>query len=93
MQTVTIIAGNSDNKLSQKDWANLVSHLARVIAVRASAHEFTGGPDTASPFQNFAWVVRIDDDEAEQLRGEIKAIRSHYRQNSVAWISGNTEFI
>jgi hypothetical protein len=93
MKTITIIAGNSDNKLTQVEWSQFLRHLGSVIGHRASQFEFTGGPDTASPFQNFAWVIRIMDDEAVRLREDIKAIRTHFRQDAVAWIEGTTQFI
>lgn len=93
MQTVTIIAGNSDNGLSQADWSALVANITRYVQRRAAAVEFTGGPATASPFQNYAWVIRLHPAEFGQLREEIKVTRAQFRQESVAWISGVTEFI
>jgi len=93
MKTITIIAGNSDNKLPQNQWAQLTRQLYQRIACRANGFEFEGGPATDSPFQNYAWIIRINDDQAVALQEEIKAVREHFRQDSVAWIEGVTKFV
>jgi hypothetical protein len=93
MKTVTIIAGNTDNKLTQQAWSKFITFLSHSIESNACGVEFSGGPATALPYQNFAWVIRIDSLPATQLRSEIESIRTTFHQEAVAWIEGTTQFI
>lgn len=93
MKTVVIIAGNSDNKLTQREWCNFVNTLSKAIAIDATGTEFNGGPCTAAPFQNYCWVIGIDDLAAAHLRTEIRLIRENFGQDAVAWIEGKPNFI
>lgn len=93
MKTITIIAGNSDNKLKQVEWSDFVADLAKAIARHASAIHFSGGPDTVSHYQNFAFVVQIPPWAAKQIKRDVARVRAQHGQDSVAWIEGVTKFV
>lgn len=92
MKTVTIQVGNSDNKLSQQEWSDFVSETECAIKNNLHVH-FSGGSDCKSPWQNYAWVVVGNNEYLAMVRNYIKIIREKYKQESVAWTEGTTEFI
>ena len=94
MKTVTIILGNSDNKLTQQDWANYVKEIQQYIIEKfALKVEFFGGSPSWLEWQNAATVFRIDEEEIPQTIAFCKECRKRYHQESIAWIVGDTEFI
>lgn len=92
--TVTIIAGNSDDKLSQGEWSQFVDDLDTVIRGDAifGVH-FFGCPPSSARYQNACWVIGLPGRYSKQLRAAIEHVRARYRQNSVALITGKVEFI
>lgn len=93
MQTITILIGNSDNKLTQLMWSKYVARTNWHIERHAHAVHFKGGSSWDSQWQNACWVCEIAPDRLEQIRKEITEVRTQHFQDSVAIIVGNTEFI
>jgi hypothetical protein len=94
MITVYISIGNSDDKLTQVQWA------AFVDAVRAQARhhswevhgEWYSAPD--AEYQNACFCVVLGDGKAEALQGCLTQVRERYGQDSIAWaVAPVTEFI
>lgn len=93
-KTVVLIAGNSDNKLSQQDWYHFCRHLHNAVATHACSIEFHGGSDPLAYWQNACWVVVIAEDHLlDSLKTRVKEIRETYDQDSVAVVVGTTEFL
>lgn len=95
MKTVTIQIGNSDNKLTQPEWCDYCTAVDKAINSRITPH-FSGGPPNNLPWQNWAWVIGVPDEFGPLLgflRIELEKIRKHYRQDSIAWTEGETQFI
>jgi len=96
-KTVTIQIGNSDNKLSQAEWARFVHETNE--EVRACCHDvhFFGSSDPFAPWQNAAWVVVCLEDEiglnSEWLKERVSKVGARYNQESVAVTVGDTEFV
>ncbi|RLI38823.1 hypothetical protein DRO66_00610 [Candidatus Bathyarchaeota archaeon] len=93
MKTVTILIGNSDNKLSQQRWSlycNSVSYMVK--SVLAEVH-FTGGSPYCARWQNACYVGQIEDKDIPQLKKVLKEVRETYDQDSVAITISDTEFI
>lgn len=94
--TVAFIGiGNSDDKLSQRDWVcfQLDVRLA-VQATTATIHgDWHSLPD--SIFQNACLCIELDDDEVPEFKGVLAALATVYKQNSIAWneITGGTQFL
>lgn len=93
MKTVTVIIGNSDDKLSQSRWSAFVNCVALRIGELAKQVHFSGSSSNSAPWQNHAWVFEIDDKNAAVLSLEIALEGNHFDKNTVAWIEGKTEFI
>ena len=93
MRTATIQIGNSDNKLTQGEWANFVAEVAQVISEFTFRIHFSGGSDWDAPWQNACWVCEVHDDKVARLKEWLGVRRRNYRQESVAITFGTTEFV
>lgn len=93
-KTVTIQIGNSDNKLSQIQWAGFVAEIAGAITRWSDKQYFFGGPPNYISWQNVAWVVEVGTEyDRSGLKEHLTRIRKDFQQDSVAWTEGNTELI
>jgi hypothetical protein len=95
MRTVTIIIGNSDDKLSQLRWSNFVDAVDKAIAQFKCKPQFSGGSYPDAPWQNYCWVFLLEEDhmvKASFIR-QLAELRAQYEQDSVAWIDGKTIFV
>lgn len=93
MLTVVISIGNSDDKLTQKQWSEFVMTVEKLLRRTRSQIHFSGGPSNSAPWQNWCWVVNLDGGNLEMLRLHLKDICSKYKQESIALTVGMTELI
>ena len=91
--TVTVQIGNSDNKLSQEDWAKFCNRIYQVILAWKEEIFFSAPSVGWSDWQNACFVFSINMDNKRYLRSELEEIRKAFLQDSVAWTEGATEFI
>lgn len=91
--TVVICIGNSDNKLSQQNWSDFVSCIDKVVIIYSNVVHFSGGPATDKPYQNYAWIIDIDDNASYMLKDLLERYRKRFGQESIVWMVGNSEFI
>lgn len=91
--TVYVSIGNSDDKLTQEEWANywatvdenIVDYSTRVYGVWQS--------NPNSVYQNACWAFEIHEDNREELVDSLNAIRLKFRQEQIAWANAETFFI
>lgn len=88
-QTVVVQIGNSDNKLTQAQWANFVS-CVRTALSRYEVH-FSGGSATDAPWQNFCWVFAAH--SMDGLVSDLGDIAKTFNQDSIAVTIGTTQFV
>jgi hypothetical protein len=93
MKTVTIQIGNSDDKLTQREWASLIHDAGLEIWSSCVHTHFSGGSASNAKFQNYAWVVDMDERGIEALKPKLTEIRKHFKQDSIAWTEGETKFL
>ncbi len=93
--TITLQIGNTDNKLTQQEWASFFLETEKAIRARASVElHFSGAPPATSQWQNACFVFASESPIAlSTLRSDIKILREKYRQDSVAWTEGETQFL
>lgn len=91
MKTVTLQIGNSDDKLSQKEWNHFVKEVQCLIEKHTREQHFFGGSPNWYPWQNVAWVFVCDN--LQPLKDALESTRKIFKQESVAWTVGETEFI
>lgn len=91
--THCILIGNTDDKLKQAEWSDYVHEVGALLAKYETARHFFGLPPTHAPWQNACWVVELEFQEIEIVKHKLRVIAARYRQDSVAVISGITEFV
>lgn len=93
MLTVYISIGNSDDKLTQFEWAEF--YEATRLTLREHATRMHGAwmslPN--DPWQNACWCIEVPDDQAAELRKKLAALCPSYGQDSIAWAEAKTEFL
>jgi hypothetical protein len=93
MRIVIIQIGNSDDKLSQWEWSGFISDVAQAVKRKAGEIHFFGVSHGWEPWQNACWVIEIREKFIPQLKEELSNMKKKYRQESIAWLEGATEFI
>lgn len=99
-QTILIVIGNSDDKLTQQRWADFIRDVEELITsleayagvtVHGRWHAYPG-----TPWQNASWLLQVDGamlPHTEYLRDDLRILCARYEQDSIAWVTGETEFI
>jgi hypothetical protein len=101
MTTIYISIGNSDDKLTQFEWAQFyrsvdlaVSAAGKYVGVQIHGR-WASLPH--EPWQNACWCLAIDDGELESvvagLRIDLLTLAKEFRQESIAWAAGAVEFL
>lgn len=90
LTTVTIQIGNSDDKLSQSQWAHFCSAVKQQIEAHAFRVHFCGGSEADAPWQNMCWVIEIQPMNTNSLKDVLRNVANSYGQESIAWTSGET---
>lgn len=95
MSTVAIQIGNSDDKLTQKQWACFVLELRDHVVRSGCNIRFWGASVNYEPWQNLCCVCQLPDDDGllERFTRGITNIRKRYDQDSAAVLIGETKFI
>jgi hypothetical protein len=98
--TVYISIGNSDDKLTQLEWAQFVDEVDRAVsaAVKYEGNQVHGRWYSlpTEPWQNACWCVQFHDELAHvmrDLRQGLAVIARWHRQDSITWAVAETEFI
>lgn len=92
MRTVAIQIGNSDDKLTQKQWACFVLELRDCIERHEAKIHFWGASVNYDPWQNLCCVCEANDALYPML-SEVTEIRKRYDQESAAVLIGESQFI
>lgn len=83
--TIYLGIGNSDNKLTQQEWAEFLRELYDLL--HRFPHKIHGwwysGP--AEPWQNAEVGFDLPRSQHADFRAELVALRKKYRQESVSW--------
>jgi hypothetical protein len=93
MQTVTIQIGNSDNKLTQKQWSDFIRETRSVVGRHCGQVHFDGGASFDSPWQNVCFVADIQEVDKQRLCDALGDVRSKFYQNSAAVTFGYTKMV
>lgn len=102
MPNILISIGNSDDKLSQQEWARFIADtrstitraIQRAVMLPAAIHgEWFSAPDAA--WQNANWCIELVEDALiyRQLRRDLRGLCEKYRQDSIAWTEGEVTFL
>ena len=91
---ITVQIGNTDDKLSQYEWSNFFHRTDELIRNAAYTVYFSGHALPAAPWQNACWCFDVEgDEEKAYLQRMLRKVAKTFRQDSVAWTEGETEFL
>lgn len=93
--TVYISIGNSDDKLTQAEWAQFCIDMAAEVISLASVTRGAWFSNPVGPWQNACWCVDFSGSDVVAEAKEICAqLARKYRQDSIAWaLVARTEFV
>lgn len=96
MTTIVYISiGNSDDKLTQKEWSNYWGEVSILLkpSDTIGVHGVWLSP-SASPFQNACFCIEINDSFKAKIRGNLRYVARKFGQDSIAWAEvKETEFL
>lgn len=91
--TVYVSIGNSDDKLSQREWADFIEAVrVEINNCNVTMHGIWFSSPT-TPYQNACYCFDIDPWSASELKEDLACIAEIYRQDSITWAEAETEFI
>lgn len=93
MKTITVQIGNSDDKLTQKEWSEFTLEVHESIMDYSNEIHFSGGSYFNAPWQNAAWIFTVSSQKTMPLRELLLNAAVRFRQDSIAWTEGVTTFI
>lgn len=93
MKTISIQIGNSDDKLSQIEWAMFVEQAERIISKHSTIIHFFGGSSNWLRWQNAAWVFECKEGNVPLLKEDFVALRKRYKQDAIGYLEGETVFL
>ena len=94
MKTYVIQIGNSDNKLTQNQWAHFAAGVHLAVSSHCRQIHFKGGSDWDAPWQNACWVcVPVSEESANLLLNDLVLEAARNQQESIAVTVGETEFV
>ena len=93
MTTVSVLIGNSDNKLTQLRWSEFVSQLDAIIYLYCRKVHFIGCTDSSSRYQTHCIVFEIAPRNLDDLKQDLLDLRDEFKQDSIAVVVGKTELI
>lgn len=93
IKTIVVLIGNSDDKLTQKEWSEYVAAVNSHIDLICSRTHFYGASANYMPWQNVCWVSEIEETCLENMQKALEHLRKYFRQDSIAIVIGDTGFI
>lgn len=94
MPTVYLSIGNSDDKLSQAEWAGYISSIDEAVTPDAEHVHGRWFSNPADPWQNACWCLTYNSIENMLIaQNTVTEIRKFFRQDSAAWAIAETQFI
>lgn len=91
VSTAHISIGNTDGKLTQAEWAEFFHQVDVLVNRCASAVYGIWHSLPVTPYVNACWAVEVWHEE--ELRQGLAALAREFRQDSIALLMGETEFI
>lgn len=91
---VYISIGNSDDKLTQAEWAQFYAMVNGAIQQHATAIHGRWASMPDDPWQNACWCIEpVTERDAERLKGKLRLEAKAWRQDSIAWSEATTTFL
>lgn len=92
-KTLVIQIGNSDNKLSQREWKDFCNYIHKSVEEYSNRIHFSAPSVGWADWQNAAWIFSIHDKNVSYLLVDLENIRIMFRQDYIALTIGTTEML
>lgn len=93
MKTTVVQIGNSDNKLTQAQWAEFVKRVGEIVNTYATHIHFFGGSPNWERWQNVAWVAECADYMIPNFKDALSGCKQEFYQDSIAYSESETLFL
>lgn|SRR3982751_7044231 len=94
LKTIYASIGNSDDKLTQKQWASFTDEFVQTVTDLSEQFFGVWYSESTSEYQNMCVAFEIGEGAERELRGQLTRLRTDYFQDSIAWAEvPQTEFI
>lgn len=93
MINICVSIGNTDNKLSQHEWAKFVRAVGEMLRCYETMRFFFGGSATYEPWQNVCWLCQVNDLQLAEIKANLTSLRELYKQESAYILWGVGEFV
>lgn len=84
MKTVYISIGNSDDKLTQKEWRRFAQETEGLLDRFSAQRHGTWFSRPDSVWQNMCTCAVLEDEDVRYVRDELSLIAKAWRQDSIA---------
>lgn len=91
--TAIVLIGNSDDKLTQKDWHYFVTDVRTIIWIFEKEIHFIGSTEPFSEYQSGCFVFEMEKNQLEAFKNKLVLVKLRHKQNFIALIVGNTQLI
>lgn len=93
MITVYVSIGNSDDKLTQAEWAKFCSRVDVIVTGSAWAVHGRWHSLPNSRWQNACWCIVIEESLVSQVTADLEVAARRYDQESITWAPAEVTFI
>lgn len=90
---IYVSIGNSDDKLSQARWHELVLQVKWLIEDHAATVHGRWFSEPSDQWQNACTCFEITESAAEGLRRDLQKLGRRYDQDAITWAIARTEFL
>lgn len=92
--TAVVVIGNSDDKLTQREWADFIKGMDNLTWVLEGTQvhgRWFSGQDT--PYQNAAWCVEIKEEHLPTMYAELARLARLFSQDSIAVVVNQAHMV
>lgn len=94
MKTVYVSYGNSDDKLTQKEWSDLCIKVHMAVNSWGSEVHGVWTSHADASYQNACICFDIREGVwAQELKSRLMQLATDYRQDSIVWAEATTTFL
>lgn len=91
---IYVSIGNSDNKLTQAEWANYWRDVNATILVYNYVMHGVWHSEPTSEYQNACWGFELlSNASPERLKHRLGVLAYRYKQDTIAWAEAETTFV
>ena len=93
MIEIVVSIGNTDNKLTQQQWAEYVQRVGDELERYEERRHFFGGSENWRRWQNVVWLAIVDAEDVDRLTNKLIRIRKDYHQDSIYIMVGEGKLV